>query len=69
MDVNDRAELDKYSKWIANMVRSHPELAGHYFEGDIPEGISLKELPNYDRFQIEHMKLNTIDENCKMQYL
>jgi hypothetical protein len=47
------------------MARSHPEIASSYFGSEIPEGISLKEMPNFDRMQVEHMKLNTIDENCK----
>ena len=57
--------MDKYTKWIANMARTHPEIASSYFDSEVAEGISLKEMPNYDRLQLEHMKLNTIDENCK----
>jgi hypothetical protein len=47
------------------MTRLHPEIASSYFGSEVPEGISLKEMPNFDRLQVEHMKLNTIDENCK----
>jgi hypothetical protein len=50
------------------MARFHPEIASSYFCSEVPEGISLKEMPNFDRLQVEHMKLNTFDENCKSLY-
>jgi hypothetical protein len=50
------------------MARLHPDIASSYFDSEVPEGMSLKEMPNYDRFQVEHMKLNKIDENCKFNF-
>ena len=65
IEENEKADIEKYTRWIANLARQHWDIADSYFDTQIPQGISLKQMPNYDRLQVEHMKLNTIDENCK----
>ncbi len=69
MTDDEKSELEKYTYWIASMVRAYPDIASAYFNADIPDiTITGKDLPNYDRSQIEHLKLNPTNknDNCKI---